>query len=122
MKSEAYFTRLFALALVSMGLTLSGCQQIEKSEAETAATEVAMMQGRDAARRLMANRWNDTVAMRTAAAKAREPRERYVKAKQPRRAEAFDSGFVRTIRSVDLRMYKAIQYPDSTVPADPERR
>lgn len=85
------------MALLLMGASCSG---VEKSEAVTADVVAAQMEGRRAARDIVAKEWNDTVKLQEALLDARAKRVRYDKENRAECAAAFDSGFISTVRAV----------------------
>ena len=82
-------------------LPLCGCSNTDKGEEAAAQVEAAMMEGREAARVFVNRNWPDTVQLRASLEKARSQRARYDTLGLKRCAEAYDSGFVSTIRTIN---------------------
>lgn len=81
-------------------LMAAACARTEQAESDRAEIEAAMMQGRMAARDILAADPTDTVALQEHLLNARAKQSRYVIEKHPDQAAAFDSAFVSTIRTV----------------------
>jgi hypothetical protein len=95
MKKSRLFTAAIALASL-----LGACAGTEKTEALTAEITAAQMEGRNAARPIINREWKDTTGFNKTLEKALEKRYTYLKHGRPECAEAFDSTFVRTVRTV----------------------
>lgn len=83
-----------------MALVAISCSRTEQAESDRADIEAAMMQGRMAARDILAADPSDTVDLQERLLDARAKQSRYVIDKHPDQAAAFDSAFVSTIRTV----------------------
>lgn len=83
-----------------MATLLGACEGTEKTEALTAEITAAQMEGRNAARPIINREWKDTTGFNKTLEKALEKRYMYLKHGRPECAEAFDSTFVRTVRTV----------------------
>lgn len=98
------------LSLIATLVLLSpGCSKTDKGEETAAQIEAAMMQGREAARIFVNKEWNDTTELRTRITAARSRRSHYDTLGLKRSAEAFDSGFVSTIRTINPEIAKHIK-------------
>lgn len=91
---------LFIAALVLLAACGKEGKQIEKSEETTAEIEAAQMEGRDAARAFVGREWRDTLDLQRQLLEVRAKQSKYVMEKKQKCAEAFDSTFVSTIRTV----------------------
>lgn len=79
---------------------LSGCAQTEKTEGVTADITAAQMEGRNAARPFITRDWKDTTGLSLLVNDVNKKREKYIAEKKPKCADAFDSTFYHTIKSV----------------------
>lgn len=104
-------TRLSLLisASAAIAFLLPGCAQTEHTEAITAEITAAQMEGRDAARKLLSNTWNDTTGLHRHLEEARKRRQEFADSGKTKCAEAFDSTFVSTIRTVRPDLDKKIR-------------
>lgn len=91
-------------------------EQAEETEAEI---EAAMMQGRTTAREFVNTQWSDTLELMNHLLKAKAKQSQYVINKKPRSAEAFDSAFISTVRSVDPELAATIATQRAKIPAAP---
>lgn len=88
-------------ALLTAGASCSGSvKETEATEETVAEIEAAQMEGRNAAKGFVNKQWPDTMHLQQQLLEARAAQSRYVLAKKPRCAAAFDSTFVHTLRSV----------------------
>ena len=94
MKSIVFVSFLFAVVV-------SGCTQTEKTEAITAEITAAQMEGRRAAGLILGPEWEDTLQLQKALIDAKVKQSKYLIAGKPECAQAFDSTFVSTIRTVN---------------------
>ncbi|MCH5231788.1 MAG: hypothetical protein J1F43_08350 [Muribaculaceae bacterium] len=102
--------RVFKLAFISGFLILlSGCSQTERTEAITAEITAAQMEGRRAAGIILGPEWRDTTQLMKALMDAKVKQSRYIIDGKPECAEAFDSTFISTIRSVNPDLAKKIK-------------
>ena len=101
---------LYPLLLVLL-LSLSGigCSKTDKGEETAAQIEAAMMQGREAARIFVNRNWPDSTELRARLNAVRAHRSHYDTLGLRRSAEAFDSGFVSTIRTINPEIAKQIK-------------
>lgn len=89
------FYSIFLVAL------LASCHGTEKTEAITAEITAAQMEGRDAAGRIVAQNWDDTVKLQRALLDTKVRQSKYIIEGKPECAAAFDSAFISTIRIVE---------------------
>ena len=91
--------RIFlCLSIISF---LGGCAQTEKTEAITAEITAAQMEGRRAAGIILGPEWKDSVKLQNALLEAKAKQSKYIIQGKPKCAEAFDSAFISTIRTVN---------------------
>lgn len=90
-------------------LSVVSCGQIEKSEGVTASEEAAMIEGRNAARPFLHRQIKDTTGLSYEIKKAKAPEEKYLNNGMKSKADAFDSGFTRTIRTVNPPLSKLLE-------------
>lgn len=90
-----------AVALLIVASACGGKKEFEEAEESQAEIEAAMMQGRTSAREFVNKRWNDTIELMRNLLDAKSVQSQYLIQNKPRQAEAFDSGFIRTVRAVD---------------------
>ena len=90
----------FCLVGVFCILVLS-CRQTEKTEAITAEITAAQMEGRRAAGIILGPEWKDTTKLQIALIEAKAKQSQYLIDGKPQCAEAFDSAFISTIRTVN---------------------
>lgn len=86
-----------------------GCSKTDKGEETAAQVEAAMMQGREAARIFVNREWKDTAELQARIKEARSRRAQYDTIGMKRSAEAFDSAFVSTIRTINPSIAKHIK-------------
>ena len=98
-----YFVSVFLL------LFLGACSQTEKTEAITAEITAAQMEGRKAAASILAPQWKDTVQLQKALLDAKVKQSKYILDGKQECANAFDSTFISTIRTVNPSLAKKIQ-------------
>ena len=80
---------------------LTSCAQTEKTEATTAEITAAQMEGRRAAGMILGPEWKDTLQLQRALLDTKVKQSKYIIDCKPQCAEAFDSTFMSTIRSVN---------------------
>ena len=80
---------------------LSSCSYTEKTEAITAEITAAQMEGRRAAGEILGPEWQDTVKLQRALMDIKVRQSKYIIDGKPKCAEAFDSTFISTIRTVN---------------------
>lgn len=79
---------------------LGACSGTEKTEEITSEIEAAQMQGRTDAREFVNREWKDSMELQKHLLEAKARQSKYLLDKKPEAAEAYDSAFVNTIRSV----------------------
>lgn len=89
-------------------ITLCGCRETEHTEGITAEITAAQMEGRRAAGVILGPEWKDTLKLQKALMEAKVKQSRYLIEGKPQCAEAFDSAFISTIRSVNPSLAKKI--------------
>ncbi len=103
MCGKSFFSVFVSVATSLLLLTgCNGAEVKETEEAEDVASEemAAQMAGRNAARPFVSKEWTDSVALFSGIRKAREKGLKYDAAGKRNCAVAYDSAFLRTIRSV----------------------
>ena len=88
---------------------LSSCAYTEKTEDITAEITAAQMEGRRSAGEILGPEWKDTVKLQKALLDMKARQSKYLINNKPRCAEAFDSTFISTIRSVNPSLAKKIK-------------
>lgn len=91
-------------------LMMGACAQTERTEAITAEITAAQMEGRNAARNILINNWNDTTGISKELAKARSVRLKYDTIGHTEASAAFDSTFNHTIKAVRPELAKKLGY------------
>lgn len=86
------------LALMILG---SCGHNVEKSEESAADIEAAQIEGREAARKFLNRPWADTIELQSQLLEARALSSKYKMAGKQQSADAFDSTFVSTLRTVN---------------------
>lgn len=89
---------LFAACITLLMAACSGAGRGNEAEAEV---EAAMIEGREAARIFVNRPWRDTIELQRKLLEARSRRAKFDTAGQKKAAEAFDSAFISTIRTVN---------------------
>lgn len=84
-----------------MFLILFSCKGTEHTEGVTADIVAAQMEGRRAAGLILGPEWKDTTKLQLALIEAKTKQSKYIIEGKPKCAEAFDSSFISTIRSVN---------------------
>lgn len=100
--------KAFSLAFV-LWILLSSCTQTEKTEAITAEITAAQLEGRREAGVILGPEWKDSVKLQRALLDAKVKQSKYLIAGKPHCAEAFDSAFISTIRTVNPSLAKKIK-------------
>lgn len=90
-------------------ILLAGCAETEKTEAVTAEITAAQMEGRRAAGAILGPEWKDTTQLQRALLDAKVKQSKYIIDGKPECAKAFDSTFVKTIRTVNPSLAKKLQ-------------
>ena len=80
--------------------SLSSCSKTDKAAEDAADTEAAIIEGREAARIVVPRNWTDTTELQGLLLEARTRQSKYRMAGKERSAQAFDSAFVSTLRTV----------------------
>lgn len=80
--------------------SLSSCSKTDKAAEDAADTEAAIIEGREAARIFVQRNWKDTTELQGLLLEARTRQSKYRMAGKERSAQAFDSAFVSTLRTV----------------------
>lgn len=94
------FLPLFCAAGITL-LLAAGCAGAGKGNEAEAEVEAAMIEGREAARIFVNRPWRDTIELQRKLLEARSRRARFDTAGHKKAAEAFDSAFISTIRTVN---------------------
>ena len=97
------------LLLTGVTISMANCSQTEKTEGITADIMAAQMEGRRAAGRILGPEWKDTVELQKALIDAKVQQSEYIIAGKKKCAEAFDSTFISTIRTVNPPLAKKIR-------------
>lgn len=97
-----------AAVIASASCSKKEAETTEQNEETRAEIEAAMMQGRTAAREFVNKEWTDTLELMNHLLKAKAQQSTYVINKRPKSAEAFDSAFISTVRSVDPQLAATI--------------
>lgn len=84
-----------------MSCGIISCSQTEKTEAVTAEITAAQMEGRRAAGAILGPEWTDSSRLQKALIETKVRQSRYIIEGKPECAEAFDSAFIKTIRTVN---------------------
>ena len=98
--SAALFIILGAGLSIVGPVSLSSCSKTNKAAEEEADTEAAIIEGREAARIFVQRNWKDTTELQGLLLEARTRQSKYRMAGKERSAQAFDSAFVSTLRTV----------------------
>lgn len=97
------------LSFLILVLCLVSCSQTEKTEAITAEITAAQMEGRREAGKILGPQWKDTLKLQTALMDAKVKQSKYIIDGKPECAEAFDSTFISTIRTVNPSLAKKLK-------------
>lgn len=84
-----------------MTVSLFSCGSSNEGNENASEIEAAMMMGRDEARHLVNRKWTDTLELQNYILEARAKQSELVMQGHKKSAEAFDSAFVSTVKSVD---------------------
>ncbi len=87
---------------------IGACARTERTEAITAEITAAQMEGRNAARDIIAGNWKDTTGISKAIVRAKAPRQKYDSIGHKEASANFDSTFNNTIRTVRPELAKKI--------------
>lgn len=98
-----YIKAIMAAGAIAL-LSLASCNSKSMKESEETAAEIeaAQLEGREAARVFVNRPWRDTIELQGRLLEARAGQSKYVTAKKPRCAAAYDSAFVSTLRTVNI--------------------
>ena len=99
-----------SLLLSFLSIIMISCSQTEKTEAITAEIVAAQMEGRKEAGKILGPEWKDTVQLQKALLEAKVKQSHYLIKGKPECANAFDSAFISTIRTVNPSLAKKIQH------------
>lgn len=111
------------LLLLSAAIALSACSNSGSGSDSASVTpesqadiEAATIQGRNVAREFINRDWKDTLELQTLLLEIQvKHRDKYILDKHPAQAEAFDSAFIQTIRTVRPSLANEIaSLPDDT--------
>lgn len=106
----ALFERIIPGAIsIAFLLTFQACAETEKTEEITAEITAAQMEGRRAAGKILGPEWKDSTQLQIALMEAKSAQSRYLIDGHPKAAEAFDSAFLSTIRTVNPSLEKKIR-------------
>ena len=86
---------------ILLSVILGSCAGTEHTEAVTAEITAAQMEGRRAAGEILGPEWKDSVKLQTKLLELKVRQSKYIIDGKPECAEAFDSTFISTIRSVN---------------------
>ena len=87
----------------------AGCAETEKTEEVTAEITAAQMEGRRAAGRILGPQWTDTARLKQALLEEKARQSQYLIQGKNKCAEAYDSAFISTIRTVNPDLGKKLQ-------------
>lgn len=93
-------TRIITSALVAAALATSCSGNGDKGTESDADIEAAVISGRNAAKSFATKEWSDTLQLQRLLLEVRSESSKYVMKKQMKCAEAFDSAFVSTMKTV----------------------
>lgn len=96
------------ITLIFCLVVLFGCAETEHTEAITAEITAAQIEGRRAGAQIAAPEWKDTTKLKNALLEAKAKQSKYLIDGKPQCAEAFDSAFVSTIRTINPKLAKKI--------------
>ncbi|MCH5223960.1 MAG: hypothetical protein J1E82_07940 [Muribaculaceae bacterium] len=96
---------LFWISLILLAVS---CRGTERTEEITADITAAQMEGRRAASILLNTNYKDTLELQKALLEAKSRQSQYLISGKPKSAEAFDSSFVSTIRTVNPELGKKL--------------
>lgn len=93
--------KYISFAGLSLLIMAGACAGTEKTEETVAEIEAAQMEGRSAARIFVSREWKDTMQLQRNLLEARTIHGKYITAGKPHCAEAYDSAFISTVRTVN---------------------
>ena len=88
---------------------LAACAQTERTEEVTADITAAQIEGRRAAGSILGPEWKDTAQLQKALIDIKAKQSRYLVEGKTKSAEAFDSAFISTIRTVEPDLARKIR-------------
>ena len=91
-----------------LAFILFGCSQTERTEAITAEITAAQMEGRRAAGTILGPEWKDSSQLQEALIEVKAKQSRYLIEGKKECADAFDSTFISTIRTVNPKLAKTL--------------
>lgn len=89
-------------------ILMAGCAETEKTEEVTAEITAAQMEGRRAAGRILGPEWKDTTELKKALLEEKARQSKYLIEGKRKCAEAYDSAFISTIRTVNPALGKKL--------------
>ena len=95
--------------LLSFTILWGGCAETEKTEAVTAEITAAQIEGRTTARNILLSQTEDSTKLLEKLLDAKSIQSKYIIDGKPECAQAFDSAFFSTIRSVRPDLYTRIK-------------
>lgn len=98
-----FFSRLClpsAVLLIFSLALLPACKRTERTEETTADITAAQMEARNEARQFVNYNWKDTMELQKRLLEVRSKQSKYIEAKCPEAAAAFDSTFISTLTTV----------------------
>lgn len=101
--------RILALWLPLIVILISSCSETEKTEAITAEITAAQMEGRRAAGEILGPEWKDSVKLQRKLIDIKTRQSKYIIEGKQECAQAFDSTFISTIRTVNPELYNKIK-------------
>lgn len=110
MLKKSYLFPTVILMSLAAPVVLAGCAQTERTEAITAEITAAQMEGRNAARNILLDNWNDTTGISRELTKARSARLKYDSIGHTEASAAFDSTFNHTIKAVRPELAKKLGF------------
>lgn len=109
MKRIFNYIALGVIVITIFGCSSSGEQADGKHQETREEMEAASMAGREAAREFVNADWLDTMDLQRRLMDARSRQSEFIKDHGEKSAEAFDSAFVSTLRSVNPALYNQLQ-------------
>ncbi|MCH5232413.1 MAG: hypothetical protein J1E78_02160 [Muribaculaceae bacterium] len=102
-----FFLRIYVIIIPLF--FLQACKETEKTEGITAQITAAQMEGRRAAGVILGPQWTDSVKLQRALLDAKAKQSQYIINGKSQCAEAFDSAFISTIRTVNPQLARKLQ-------------
>lgn len=107
LKNTAFLVLAIGVGVI-MFLSVA-CAETEHTEAITAEITAAQIEGRRAGAQIATPEWKDTTKLQQALLEAKAKQSKYLIEGKPECAEAFDSAFVSTIRTINPNLAKKIE-------------